>query len=285
MALVNYQNEYAQLKKVALYRPALDEIDQQDPATSMYIERPEPQQVLEEFDGIADKLRELGVEVIVLQPKVEMATTSNMIFLRDVTFVFQDKLLLANMKYPVRQPEPQKFRELLTASDARFDEHFLNLDPAITMEGADIFALNKNLLYTYTGSRTSVETVASLSRTFGVHVEFINANIHSVPQHILGGVHILDENLASRRVRYCSDVMEGYNFIDFDEDDEISKGFALNIVTISPREILMPANNPNTKKKLENNGILCHEIPVKEIHKMGGGLACMVLPLWRINVC
>jgi N-dimethylarginine dimethylaminohydrolase len=97
----------------------------------------------------------------------------------------------------------------------------------------------------------------------------------------LGGVHILDKKLASRRVQYRIDQIEDYDFIDFDENEEIREGFALNIVTISPREILMPANNPNTRKKMETSGIVCHEVSVQEIHKMGGGLACMILPLWR----
>jgi N-dimethylarginine dimethylaminohydrolase len=282
MALINYQNEYARLKKLALYRPTLDEIDGRDPTLSMYIERPEPKRVLQEFDGIVKKLEELGIEVIVLQPNEDMIKTSNMIFLRDVAFAFRDKLLLANMKHSIRQSEPQKFKELLIAADIRFESTFATLDRAVTMEGADILALDSVLLYTYTGSRTSVNVADFLLRTFDdVRVESIQANIHGVPQHILGGVHILDEKTATRRTQYCTDAIEGYDFIDFNESDEISKGFALNIVTISPREILMPANNPDTKKKLEANGIVCHEVPVHEIHKMGGGLACMVLPLWR----
>lgn len=282
MALINYQNEYTRLKRLALYRPAMDEIDQRDPAISMYVERPNPELVLQEFDGVVAKLEELGIEVVVLEPTEGMEKTSNMIYLRDVAFAFRDKLLLANMKHSIRQAEPQKFKELLVTSDTRFGDAFIALDQAATMEGADIFAINNNLLYAYTGSRTSSNVMGFLSQDFDdIRVESIEANINGVPQHILGGVHILDGSIATRRTRYCNDAIEGYDFIDFDESEEISKGFALNIVTLSPREILMPANNPDTKSKLESCGITCHEVPVHEIHKMGGGLACMVLPLWR----
>lgn len=282
MALVQYNNEHSLLKRIALYRPARDEIEQEDAGAAMYTDIPNTLKVLKEFDGIVEKLQSLRVEVIVLEPSEEMPKTSNMIFLRDVAFPFSDKIVLANMKHSLRQDEPGKFKQLLLAQYPDIANAFVELDNSITMEGADIFAINENLLYAYTGSRTSSGISLALRHTFSnIDIETINANIHGVPQHILGGVHILSDNIASRRVEYCTDIIKGYDFIDFQENTEIKNGFALNIVTLSPKEILMPANNPHTKKRLEEHGIMCHEVEINEIHKMGGGLACMVLPLYR----
>jgi len=279
---VSYENEFTRVRRVVLYRPTIDEITQQDAQTAMYMELPDSAKVLREFDGIVAKLRELQIEVIVLEPSKEMPDTSNMIFLRDVAFVFREVIVLANMKYPLRQDEPGKFKELLLQVSPDLKDSFVELDSTISMEGADLLAINKNLVYAYVGSRTDKGIISFLSRTFeNVEGKVVKANIHGVPQHILGGVHIINDRLATRRIKYCQDTIEDFEYIDFDEDTETSDGFALNIVTVAPGEILMPANNPMTRKKLESRGVICHEVEVSEIHKMGGGLACMVLPLAR----
>lgn len=282
MALVQYENEYGRLRKIALYRPSLSEIEQKDAKSAMYISTPNPLKVMEEFDRIVEKFRALGVEVVVLQLGDNTMATSNMIYLRDVAFAFRDSLLLANMKHPLRQNEPAKFKQLLTAQDPGYVNVLKGIDTDVNMEGADLFALNDQEICAYVGSRTDKSIAPILRAKFpGVSVSTIHANIHGVPQHILGGVHILDSNLAARRVQYCTDTLADYSFIDFEEDKEIIDGFSLNIVTLAPREILMPADMPNTKRKLESYGITCHEVSIAEIHQMGGGLACMTLPLWR----
>lgn len=282
MALVHYKSEYSQLKRVALYRPALDEIEQKDAKAAMYIDIPDPVKVLKEFDGIVEKLQSLDIEVVVLEQAEGLPKTSNMIFLRDVAFPFRDEIVLANMKHHLRDAEPEKFKKLLLAKYPDTANLFVNLDKSISMEGADIFAINEDLLYVYTGNRTSDGIDLALQRIFpNTSVETIEANITGVPQHILGGVHILNDKLVSRRIEYCTDGIEDYEFIDFKEDAETKGGFSLNILTLAPQEVLMPTSNPATKQRLEANGITCHEVEVSEIHKMGGGLACMALPLYR----
>lgn len=282
MALVQYNNEYRRLRKIALYRPLPNEIEQSDAEKAMYISIPNVHKVLAEFDAIVQKFTELGVEVVVLESDSTHPLTSNMIYLRDVAFPFRDKIFLANMKHSLRQLEPAKFKLLLSNIDMHYGDAFISLPAQTTMEGADLLVLNEKLVYAYVGSRTSQSIAGAIKAHFpDTDVRNIRANIHGVPQHILGGVHILNANLASRRTQYCSDELEGCSFIDFDEDDEIRKGFALNIVTIGPSEILMPANNPGVRRRLESKGVTCHEVEISEIHKMGGGLACMVLPLYR----
>src|SRR5688572_20015403 len=126
MALIHYKNEYSQLKRVALYRPALDEIEQKDAKAAMYIDIPDPVKVLEEFDGIVEKLQSLGTEVVVLEQAEGLPKTSNMIFLRDVAFPFRDEIVLANMKHPLRYAEPEKFKKLLLAQYPDVANLFVN---------------------------------------------------------------------------------------------------------------------------------------------------------------
>lgn len=278
---VQYPNEYSKLTHVALYRPRLDEIEQGEPHKVMYSSVPDAELVLKEFDEIVAALQRRGVKVMVLDGSMSEVKTPNMIYLRDVAFVYGEKIIVARMKHKIREPEPAKFLSLFLRSAPELSFNIVQL-PSGTMEGADLLVDDHSSLFAYTGSRTTKETVDNIKQLLhATKVVDIPANIDDIPQHLLGGIHIIGPNLVTRRVEYCKDVIVGYQNICFEENEEISKRFALNIVTLGPKEILMPANCKNTKEKLEKLGITCHEVKINEIHKMGGGLACMVLPLAR----
>lgn len=278
---INYTNEFSKLKSVVLYRPAAEEIDQGPPDKSMYISIPNVQSVLEEFDGIVHKLQQLGIEVIVLDGKGTTEPTSNMIFLRDVAFVFKSDIILARMKHDLRKNEPIKFRDLLLERNPELLSHIKEIGHG-TFEGADLIIKDNKEIMTYTGSRTTETAIEELKKVYP-STNFINipANIDRVPQHLLGSIHIIDQRLVTRRVKYCAADLDNYKYVNFDEDDETGNGLSLNILTVGPSEVLMPKNRNKTKAILEANGITCHEIEINEIHKMGGGLACMVLPIDR----
>ncbi len=281
MALVNYSNEYSRLKKVILYRPRIAEIENHNPQKAMYISLPDAQKVLNEFDSIVRKLESLDIEVIVLEGNKNSVLTSNMIYLRDVATVFRDKVIISRMKHEIRQNEPEKLMNLLINNNSKFEETFICLSNG-TIEGADIFVINSNLIYVYIGNRTNCDAVQEIATLYPeLEVKLIKAKINNIPQHILGGVHIVNKDLIIRRTQYCKDMIQDYKSVDFVEDIETASGFALNFLTISPNEILMPSNRPKTKKILEDYRIKCHEVDIDEIHKMGGGLACMVLPILR----
>lgn len=283
MDLVRYTNEFEALKSAALYRPRVDEISQDDPAVSMYESVPEPHKVLREVDAVIKKLTELRVHVEVLEGSLgeNNPITTNMIYLRDTAFIFRDKIIAANMKFPLRRDEPPKLANLLIKNNQRYSDHIVSDTVSHSFEGAD-FLVFENNVSVYTGYRTDVGSLNEFNKLFeAANFTEIQASISRVPQHILGGVHIVDSDLGLRRNKYCKDNIAGIKFIDFEENDEITKGFALNIITLGPKEILMPANRPSTQSKLEKAGILCHTVEIDEIHKMGGGLACMMLPLVR----
>jgi hypothetical protein len=49
-------------------------------------------------------------------------------------------------------------------------------------------------------------------------VKLIKAKINNIPQHILGGVHIVNKDLIIRRTQYCKDMIQDYKSVDFVED-------------------------------------------------------------------
>ncbi len=282
MALVNYTNEFGILIRVALYKPRLDEIFQGTPNDAMYSLTPEAKKVMSEVSNVADAFADLGVEVVLLEdPEQLHPQTTNMIFLRDVAAIIDDKIILANMKYDLRKAEPRKFKKLLMDKCKVSEDVFAELADNMTMEGADIIISKESGLLVYTGFRTSTEAIDEIANQFQFDVKSISANIQKVPQHLLGAMHIIGPGKIARRPRYCSAEIDGFEYIDFDETDEIKNNFAMNIVTIAPNEILMPSDCPETKNIFEQNGVKCHIVDINEIHKMGGGLACMTLPLER----
>lgn len=282
MALVNYSNECGELKRVALYKPGLNEIYQGNPADVMYSNKPDPKKVLAEFNNVAQVFQSLGVEVIELENQDQKhPQTPNMIFLRDTAAVIGDKIIPANMKYDVRKDEPSKFKELLINKKAVDESSFMELSSSTCMEGADIMVASPAQVLAYTGYRTSLSAVTEIARYLNAIPTIIPANIQKIPQHLLGAMHIIGPGKIARRPKYCNTKIDGYEYIDFDETDEIKGDFAMNIVTISPMEILMPSGCKKTKDIFEKNGIKCNVVDISEIHKMGGGLACMTLPLER----
>lgn len=259
------------------------EISQQNPKDTMYLSVPDPLKVLREFDGLVRKLESLNIKVLVLESFGNMPLTSNMIFLRDVAFAFRDKIVLSKMKHSIRKDEPEKLAKLLISADPNYAKTFISLNENSYLEGADVFVVDENNICMYIKNRTNQPALEFVKKTFSnLDIGTVEANISNIPQHLLGGMHIIDRNILIRRINYCPAVIDGFTSIDLEETYEIEKNFALNILVISNKEILMPSNNPNTKKILESKGIICHEIDIHEIHKMGGGIACMVLPLVRV---
>lgn len=285
MALIDYTNEYGQLKKVALYKPRANEIYIGNPDDVMYSSLPDPQAVLKEFDGIVAAFQKLDIEVVVLEDFAEeYPNTPNMIFLRDVAAVIDDKVVISNMKYDVRKKEPLKFQTLLMKHDTAYNKQLVILSDDATLEGADILVINSKNILAYTGYRTSKIAVQEIEKLLKLTATNIQANINHIPQHLLGGVHVISSDIIARRPTYCKSEINGFRYIDFNENDEIVSRYSMNIVTISPKEILMPSGCPITQKQFESYGITCHLVDIEDIHKMGGGLACMTLPLMRDKV-
>lgn len=283
MALINYTNEFGKLKKVALYKPRINEIYQGNPSDVMYVTKPDAEKVLIEFNNVVQAFRDLGIEVVLLEDlEHPYLQTTNMIFLRDVAAIIDNKIILANMKYALRKTEPRKFKNLFMDKCKVGENVFVELPNNMTMEGADIIVCNDSKILAYAGFRTSLEAVNKIASELQLEAISIPANnIQKVPQHLLGAVHIIAPGIIARRPRYYNFDVDGFEYLDFDETNEIKRNFAMNIVTIAPMEILMPSNCPDIMRKFEENGVRCHIVDIDEIHKMGGGLACMTLPLER----
>lgn len=73
----------------------------------------------------------------------------------------------------------------------------------------------------------------------------------------------------------------GIKLIEATPIDEVKQGMAINFVVLEPGKVVMPANNPETRKLLEKEGIEVIEIEMGEIMNGWGSVHCTTAFLKR----
>lgn len=73
----------------------------------------------------------------------------------------------------------------------------------------------------------------------------------------------------------------GYQIIECDRDDPMLTN---NCIALEPGKVLFSAKGTRTMKNLEKAGIDVIPVDISEINKLGGGIHCSTLPLYREHV-
>ena len=277
-----YSNEYDRLQSVMLHIPRRHEIEYMDPKKAMYKSIPNYEKLLEEVDAYRTKLISLGIQVYddLYFHETDMRAFPNQIYMRDLAVIMPDAVILANPKYDIRKGEEKNLFELLRHWG--YNGRIIELASTTTMEGADFFWLSESEVLISVGNRTNEEFVNTFKFFYpNIKVNVVEAAAEGIPQHILGGAHIISKDTIIQRRSIVKHDLGFKNVISLDETDEVVNGYAMNIVTLGPNEIIMPAGNPETKAIYESHGITVHESPAVELGKMGGCFACMSLPIKR----
>ncbi len=279
---IGYTNEYSKLESVMIHIPRIGEVVVKDAKEVMFKQVPNYDALLEEVDQYRTLLMELGIKVYddIDFRDTDLNPFPNQIFARDLAIVTPNYYIMANPKYKIRKGE--QFNALTTLRRHGYIGQVLELPDNITMEGADFFWINDNEVLISVGNRTSdlfAETFQCLYPN--IKVRKVAAAAEGIPQHILGGAHIVDKDTIIQRKAIIKHDLGFKNVIELEETDEVVNGYAMNIVTVGPMEIIMPSGNPKTKAIYEANGIKVHESPGVEYGKMGGCFACATLPIKR----
>jgi N-dimethylarginine dimethylaminohydrolase len=99
--------------------------------------------------------------------------------------------------------------------------------------------------------------------------------------HLMGMLRIADKDLGlaypNRLVHRAVEAVKHWGlevaFVPLSE--ELRTGSAFNFVCLGPREIVMPAGNPQTQAYYESLGIKCHTVDVSELRKAAGAIGCL----------
>jgi len=278
-----YQSdEYSRIESVLLHIPRQQEVIVKNAADVMFKQVPNYIKLLEEIDQYRTLLRSLDIKVYddVDFKDTDLNPFPNQIYMRDLAVITPDHLIVANPKYKIRQGE--QYNMLTTLRRHGYVGRIVELPNDVHMEGADFFWVSKDEVIISVGNRTSSQFADMFKSLYpSINVRTVEAAPEGIPQHILGGAHIIDSDTIIQRKAIIKHDLGFKNVISLDETDEAKNRYAMNIVTVGPMEIIMPSGNPNTKSLYESYGVKVHESPAFEIGKMGGAFACQTLILKR----
>lgn len=307
---VYYPNEYSDLESVMIHVPNREELSFlksiQNPSDYRISEIPNIEKYIQEIYDYIELLESLNIQVYTDENIDYNSVWSsldfnfnqlpNFIFLRDLALIVNNRIILANPKYEKARlnEEVQKLLVFLHEYKITNKYNVITKDPILAdynMEGAD-FLVKDNEVWCSVGNRTDSEFINSFPYINGEigdqtkYLQLVESHSEGIPQHLLGCKHIVDQDLLISRSEVNSAKL-GFTddqIIHLSENEETINGYSMNIVVIGPREIIMPSGNPKTKQIYESNGIKVYETSTYEISKLSGSLACMTLPLTRINL-
>jgi N-dimethylarginine dimethylaminohydrolase len=277
------KTEYDRLNAVLLYRPGPEIGNHPDPPSIQHLAPIDYTAIYNEFENIIRTFAALGITALLIDPapiSADRRYLYNMMYCRDLMFMTPAGAILSNMAGSTRSSEVLYAARALTrhgipvlhtvSGDGRF-------------EGADAIWVREKLVMVGVGSRTNREAYDQIK---GV-LRKINVDCIAVPyretstQHLLGTVQIVDKNTAMVRHelidREVLKILEDHHFImiKIPESREVRTRQAMNIVTISPRTIIMANNCPETKELFIRAGLtVAAELELTQLMNGAGGLAC-----------
>jgi N-dimethylarginine dimethylaminohydrolase len=161
-----------------------------------------------------------------------------------------------------------------------------------TLEGGDVAWLDEKTLAVGHTYRTNEEGIHQLKKVLEPKgIEIIVAELPHYKGvndvfHLMSILSPVDKNLAVvysplMPIKFRNELLDrGFELIEVPEEEFESMG--CNVLAIAPRQCVMVAGNPKTKKRLEKAGCEVFAYKGNEISvKGGGGPTCLTRPLLR----
>ncbi len=271
-------SEWAPLKKVLLHSPGkelLASLDDYDAA--QMLEPLDVSKAQAQHDEMAATYEKLGIEVFYVKP-VE-PVTPNQMFVADLMAATPEGVIIARPASTVRAGEERWVARRLAEMGAPIVKSVRGTG---TFEGADAMWLRSDVAIIGRGLRTNDEgaaQVTSILTEMGIDVVQVDQSYGTM--HLMGSLRFADKNLGlaypNRLAHRAVEALKrcGIEVAFVPRTDELQTGSAFNFVCLGPREILMPAGNPQTQAYYESLGIKCHTVDVSELRKAAGAVGCL----------
>lgn len=301
---LNIKNETARLKSVVLGQPssmgAIPTLQESYDAKSYEAIQmgvyPDEKDIISEMTDFEKILNKYGVEVL----RPEIINNYNQVFARDVAFVIEDKMILANL-LPDRADEQEAYSKIFEKVEWR---KMINLPDTAHIEGGDVIVWNDFLFVgtcfsddyrSFKTARTNEYAIEILKEYFPKK-RIIDLDLKKNDTQPYEGVLHLDCTFNPVGKDKCIIYKDGF----VDENDyklivdifgeqncfHVSKEemYAMNpnIFSISEDVVVSDASFSRMNRHLEEEwNIKVEEIGYREISKMGGLLRCSTMPLVR----
>jgi N-dimethylarginine dimethylaminohydrolase len=271
-------SEWAPLKKVLLHSPGEElkaSLDDHDAAQML-----EPLDISKargQHDDMAAAYEKLGIEVFYVKPDEPAAP--NQMFVADLMAATPEGVIVTRPASTVRAGEERWVARRLADMGVPIVKSVRGTG---TFEGADLMWLRPDAAIVGRGLRTNDEgadQVTSILTEMGVEVTQVDLPYGSM--HLMGMLRIADRNLGlaypNRLVHRAVEAAKrcGLEVAFVPLTEELRTGSAFNFVCLGPREILMPAGNPQTRAYYESLGIKCRTADVSELRKAAGAIGCL----------
>jgi N-dimethylarginine dimethylaminohydrolase len=262
----------AALRRVLVRRPPADVSAWQ---ALGWTAEPDPAALAAEHEALCLALEEAGAEVVVAE-----TAGLDAIYTYDAALVADGGVVLLRPGKEARRDEP----ELLVP----YVDVLARLQEPSLAEGGDLFWLAPGVLCAGRGYRTNSDGICALERMLGCEVlVFDLPHFHGPSQcmHLLSVISPLADDLAlvypklmpARLVQLLAE--RGIETVEV--PDEEFERLGCNALALAPRVALIPAQNTETRRRLEAAGVEVLVYKADELSKGEGGPTCLTLPLAR----
>ena len=256
--------------------------------TLQYLSKPNFKKSLEEYAAFQTFFREKNISTCFFP--INKKTKIDSIYCRDASIVTDFGIIICNMgkqgriHEPYAQLEAYKMNNVNILGEIKFPG---------TLEGGDVAWLDQNTLavgHTYRTNEEGISQLKGLLQPKGIEiivVELPHYKGESDVFHLMSILSPVDKNLAVvysplMPIKFRNELLErGFQLVEVPEQEFDSMG--CNVLAVAPRDCLLVAGNPITRKLLEDAGASVHVYEGNEISvKGGGGPTCLTRPIDRI---
>jgi N-dimethylarginine dimethylaminohydrolase len=285
------QSMYAPIRRMALKHPRQAFISQENLEAQwqslFYFDCPDFENSLAEYEKFVSVLEQFDFEIH--YAPVDETTSLDSLYVHDPLVISERGAILCSMGKAARASEPAAAEKYLQEMDVPV---IGRISGKGKLEGGDVLWVGERTLAVGQGFRTNAEGLRQLSEILGDSVDEIipvQLPYWTGPHdclHLLSFISIVDKNLAvvySRLmpVPFREWLLEcGFQFVEVPDEEYDSLG--CNVLAVSPRQCVMLAGNPITKKRLEDAGAHVWTYEGKDISFKGtGGPTCLTRPIFR----
>ena len=270
-------SESTNLKSVLLHRPGEEVSRADDPDEMQMLAKVDPDTIARQHDELADTYRAAGVQVHYVEP--EDAAKPNQMFVADLMFMTPSGAVVGRPASTVRAGEERCVARRLADLGIPI---LRSVAGSGTFEGADAIWLSRETVLIGCGLRTNAEGAAQVAEAVQqLGARALVVDLPHTAMHLMGSLRIVDRDLAYVRsggIPWSGiDALraDGYQVRPFPNEEENRSGMAHNFVTLGPRRILMPADNPESEREYKETGIEVLTVGISEIAKAAGAIGCL----------
>ena len=256
--------------------------------TLQYLSKPNFKKSLEEYATFQTFFREKNISTCFFP--INRKTKIYSIYSRDASIATDFGIIICNMgkqgriHEPYAQLEAYKINNVNILGEIKFPG---------ALEGGDVAWLDQNTLavgHTYRTNEEGISQLKGLLQPKGIEIIVVDLPHYKGESdvfHLMSILSPVDKNLAVvysplMPIKFRNELLErGFQLVEVPEQEFDSMG--CNVLAVAPRDCLMVAGNPITRKLLEDAGASVHIYEGNEISvKGGGGPTCLTRPIDRI---